>query len=245
VGGSNRLGSVLSVGVALHSPNRDIPRAEEADDIARQIGAKWTGAQVKAADGHAAFLLRAGFAVLAPDLRAHGASGGEIITYGIKEASDVHAWANRLFENQPVQHLYGLGPSLGGAVLLQSLPQEARFRAVVADCPFATFEEAAYDRMSRISRLPAAVFWPVVQTGFLYARLRYGIDLRQASPAATIRATAVPILLIHGTADSHISVRQSQELHALNPNVTHYGRSKVLSMLQASGKNRKRTPSEL
>jgi hypothetical protein len=247
------IGTVLSVGMALHAPRRDRPRPETADAIARQTGATWTDAQVTALDGarldawffkprqpngsvvillhgvgdtrsgvlgHAAFLLSGGFFVLTPDLRGHGASGGELITYGIKEASDEHAWADWLFRDPEVKRLYGLGESLGAAILLQSLPKEPRFRAVVAECPFATFEEVAYDRMAQISKMPKPVFWPVVHLGFLYARLRYGLDMWQASPAAAIRSTSVPVLLIHGTADTNIPLRHSQELHALNPGTT-------------------------
>jgi uncharacterized protein len=170
--------------------------------------------------GHAAFLLRNGFSVLTPDSRGHGASGGDLITYGIREAPDVHSWADWLLQHPEIKRLYGLGESLGAAVLLQSLPQEPRFRAVVAECPFATFEEISYDRMAHIARVPKPVFWPVVHLGFFYARVRYGVDMWQASPAVAIRSTTVPILLIHGTADTNIPVRHSEELHALNPTAT-------------------------
>src|SRR5260370_937178 len=41
----------------------------------------------------AQFLLRAGFMALTPDCRGHGASGGALISSGIREARDVHAGA--------------------------------------------------------------------------------------------------------------------------------------------------------
>jgi hypothetical protein len=165
----------------------------------------------------AAFLLRAGFTALTPDCRGHGASGGGFISYGIIETGDVHAWANWLFEHRPIQRLYGWGASMGAAILLQSLPVEPRFRALVADSPFATFEEVAYDRLSLVSGIWRPAFWPVVNIGLVYAQMRYGLDLRRASPASVVRTTHTPILLIHGTRDSHIPVRHSRELHALNP----------------------------
>jgi fermentation-respiration switch protein FrsA (DUF1100 family) len=170
--------------------------------------------------GQAAFLLRSGFSVLTPDSRGHGASGGDLITYGIREASDVHAWSDWLFQDSGRTRLYGLGESLGAAILLQSLPQEPRFRAIVAESPFAKFEEVAYDRMNQLSGLPKPVFWPVIHLGFLYVRVRYGLNMSQASPAAAIRSTTVPVLLIHGTADTNIPIRHSRELHALNPAAT-------------------------
>ena len=66
----------------------------------------------------------------APDSRA------ALVTYGVKEAEDIHLWADYLYRTQDVQNLYGLGDSMGGAVLLQSLPLEPRFQAVVAESAF-------------------------------------------------------------------------------------------------------------
>lgn len=169
---------------------------------------------------HATYLLQDGFTVVMPDARGHGSSGGSVISYGIRESADVHAWADWLFRARPIARLYGLGQSMGAAVLLESLPREPRFRAVAADCSFDTFEDIAYYRLEHASGLSRWASWPVVQTGFLYARLVYGLDLRKASPATAIRSTSVPVLLIHGTADANIPPGESVALHALNPQST-------------------------
>ena len=76
---------------------------------------------------HARYLLRSGFTVLMPDLRGHGSSGGSVIGYGIREAADVHAWADWFLRTRPIEHLYGLGQSMGAAVLLESLPRNRGF----------------------------------------------------------------------------------------------------------------------
>ena len=169
---------------------------------------------------HAGFLVRAGYTVLAPDCRGHGSSGGDVISYGIREADDVHRWADLLLRRPGIRRLYGIGQSMGASILLESLPREPRFRALVADCPFATFEEVACDRLEQRGMLGTAVSWPVVRMGFLYARLRYGLNLREASPAAAVRAAKIPILLIHGMLDANIPPRHSRQLHALNPATT-------------------------
>lgn len=170
--------------------------------------------------GQARFLLRDGYTVLLPDIRGHGLSGGAILTYGIRESGDVHAWVDWLLAPRPGYRLYGLGASLGAAILLQSLAVEPRFRAMVADSPFADFREVALDRMSQDSGFPRPAFQPVVAGGFLYARMRYGIDMRHASPAAVVRSTHVPVLLIHGLLDTNIPISHSRELHAANPTDT-------------------------
>lgn len=168
----------------------------------------------------ARILLDRGFTVLAPDSRGHGVSGGSMVTYGILEADDVHRWAGWLLARAGTGRLYGLGESLGAGILLESLRVEPRFRAVVAECPFATFEEIAFDRLNQYSHLPRFVLWPLVHGGRLYARARYGVDLRQASPAAAVARTRVPILLIHGDCDTNIPLRHSRELHRANPETT-------------------------
>ena len=169
---------------------------------------------------HADFLLRSGFTVLVPDVRGHGRSGGAITTYGVQEAGDVRCWTGRLLQNPAVHRLYGIGQSMGAAILIESLKVEPRFHAIVADCPFASFEEIAYERLHQVSGIPEPLFWPVVHLGNLYADLRYGVDLRQASPLNAIRVTQVPVLLIHGTADRNIPPHHSLELHAANPAAT-------------------------
>jgi uncharacterized protein len=167
--------------------------------------------------GHARFLLRHDFTVLTPDARGHGVSGGEPISYGLREADDLHRWAGWFCGRPGAGSLYGLGESMGAAILLQSLRVEPRFRAVVAESPFVTFEEVAYDRMRQFAGLNRVVAWPLVRPGLFYARALYGLDLHQASPATALRATKVPVLLIHGTADRNIPPRHSRALHALNP----------------------------
>jgi uncharacterized protein len=170
--------------------------------------------------GHAKFLLASGYTVLTPDSRAHGASGGPLVTYGVLESGDVHRWADLLLHRPGITRLYGAGQSMGAAILIQSLSCGSLFRAIAADCPFATFEQIAYDRLAQRGFGGRLVSAPVIGLGMFYARVRYGIDLRQASPAAALAKTQTPVLLIHGSADTNIPPRHSRQLHALNLTAT-------------------------
>ncbi|HEY7160388.1 MAG TPA: alpha/beta fold hydrolase, partial [Acidobacteriota bacterium] len=102
--------------------------------------------------GYIPLFLRNGYNVLTPDWRAHGESGGELVTYGIKEKADVTSWINWLQNSTDSRKYYALGESYGAAVLLQSLQNENRFWAVAAESSFATFREAAYDRGGQFIR---------------------------------------------------------------------------------------------
>jgi dipeptidyl aminopeptidase/acylaminoacyl peptidase len=160
-------------------------------------------------------LLRNNYAVLAPDSRLN------LVTYGVREAGDVHAWADYLYRTQPVKNLYGLGESMGASVLLQSLPLERRFEAVVAECPFSTFGALAHDRVMQQFGTDAwpvrAIAGPAIFSGLLYGRIQYGVDLAAASPLSAVRTTDTPILLIHGLDDTKIYPQHSRTLLMANP----------------------------
>jgi uncharacterized protein len=166
--------------------------------------------------GFAPMLLRHHYAVLDPDSRAHGESGGEIATFGFDEARDLSRWVDWLAGQNYRGCVYGLGESMGAAIVLQALPSEPRFCAVVAESPYASFREIGYDRLTQrfgngwwTRELLVA---PLVSEGFWYARLRYGIDLDQVSPATRVASTRVPVLLIHGMNDFNIVVRHCREI---------------------------------
>jgi pimeloyl-ACP methyl ester carboxylesterase len=178
------------------------------------------GARRESMMPHVRYLLAAGYTVLAPDQRAHGASGGDIETYGLREAGDVRHWLDLLASLHGNARLYGLGESLGAAVLIQALPAEKRLRAVVADCPFATFEDAAFDRLYRRLYLPRFLAWTPLHLGLAYSRAIHGVDLRESSPAAAMRSVTTPVLLIHGMDDRSTPLRHSRDLHAANPAAT-------------------------
>ncbi|HET6266679.1 MAG TPA: prolyl oligopeptidase family serine peptidase, partial [Acidobacteriota bacterium] len=111
--------------------------------------------------------------------------------------------------------------SLGGAVLLESLKGETRFAGVIAECPFASFREVAYDRVPYpigLGPWPGkTVFWPTVETGILWAKLYHHVDLDQASPADAVENTRTPILLIHGASDYQTPTYNSRLIQQNNP----------------------------
>src|ERR1700719_2077250 len=171
--------------------------------------------------GFAELFLSNGFAVLVPDSRAEGESGGDFPTYGLKESNDVHRWFEWLVMQQQPKCVFGMGESMGAAILLQSVEKENRFCAVVAESSFTSFRQIAYVRVGQFSHtgtwLGRIVLRPAVETAFLYGRLTRGINLADASPERSVVGSRVPILLIHGLADMNIPVQQSERIRAHDP----------------------------
>ena len=170
--------------------------------------------------GFAPLLLSGGYSVLAPDSRAHGESGGSLVTYGLLEKYDLLDWATRLRE-MGCTRLYALGESLGGAVALQASSVQPVFRAIVAECSYSDLRTIARERVEQMFGLPRVIGAPassaLVGSGLIYARLRYGLDLGQVSPESAIARTSTPILLIHGVDDWRTPPSHSEALARANP----------------------------
>jgi uncharacterized protein len=176
--------------------------------------------------GYARLFLDHGYAVLLPDARRHGESGGELATYGLKESDDIHRWVEWLYAHDltPGQCVYGFGESYGAALLLQSLAVEPRFCAVAVESAFSTAREMSFERVSGFLHLKVSfgktLGLPVIASAVLYARLRYGVDLLDANPLQAVKHSAVPVLLIHGAQDRNISPRHSMILAKAAPDHT-------------------------
>ena len=169
---------------------------------------------------HARFLLRHGYAVLAPDSRGHGESGGGAVSFGLREADDVRAWGDWLCQRLGIAGFVGLGQSMGAAVLINALPCEERLEMVVAESSFTSFREAAYDRLAGRARIPRwlahLAFRPVGELAFLYVRWRYGFNLHATRPVDAVRNAGDAVLLIHGSEDEAILARHSRRLQAVS-----------------------------
>jgi pimeloyl-ACP methyl ester carboxylesterase len=172
---------------------------------------------------YALMFLRAGYAVLLADSRGHGESGGALVTYGVLESEDVRRWsiwiadrAKTVAATGQAGCIYLFGESMGAAIALQATATVPDLCAVVAEAPFSSFLEIGYERIARGLgwKVDTAhvLAWPMVNTAFIYARLRYGLDFDRASPERALAASRVPALLIAATEDRNIPMRHSERI---------------------------------
>lgn len=145
---------------------------------------------------------KAGFDVLAYDSRAHGESGGDAATYGFHEKEDLRSVIASL-KPGPV---FVIGSSLGAAVALQTAALEPRISGVVAAESFADFRTVVNERA------PAIFTRSAVARSIALAEKESGFQIDAVSPAAAARSIQVPVLLIHGDADSATPPWHSQRI---------------------------------
>ncbi len=146
--------------------------------------------------------------VLMYDHRAHGASGGEYPTGGIKEAEDlllVTEWASRN-KGYKWNQMAWLGSSWGAAASLTAGATDKNPAFIVADAPFqnwysAVFERAIKDYGSGIKAIAPGVMKVV--------NMRSGVDYKEASSVNKAKEIEEPVLLIHSQGDQETSSDQS------------------------------------
>jgi alpha-beta hydrolase superfamily lysophospholipase len=165
--------------------------------------------------GHAEFLLRHGYSVVMMDSRAHGKSGGDMVTYGWKERYDTVAITDALYATEKVGHLHALGVSLGAAIALQSAAVEPRISAVSAEDPLANLREVSYDYagLDVSPFLGKTLFRPASIFALRALEKAGGFNPDEVSPEKSVAQRPFPVLLICGTNDHRIPCRHAEAIY--------------------------------
>lgn len=152
------------------------------------------------------------------DQRAHGESEGNTITFGIKEQFDVIDWISysiKRFGDDLKIVLYGI--SMGAATVLmaagQSLPNNVK--CVIADSPYSSPVEII-EKVGAEKGIPKLIVGALAVTG---AKIFGRFSLTSDSPVMAVKRAAVPILLMHGEADTFVPAYMSDEIYNSNQSV--------------------------
>ena len=155
------------------------------------------------------------------DQRANGKSGGNVITFGIKERQDVLCWVDyiidRFGKDTPII-LSGI--SMGGTTVLMTaemgLPKNVL--GIVADCPFSE-PKAIISKVVKDKKIPPKLVMPFINLG---AKLFGGFGLDEASALKSVKASKVPILIIHGEKDDFVPCYMSDEIYNSGKEIVTY-----------------------
>ena len=162
----------------------------------------------------AARLVEACFNVLLFDLRAHGSSGGDRITGGIDEAQDVLGAYDYLQSRDAQSHRIGvIGRSMGAGAAVLAAAAEPDIRALVLDSTYAEVNDLISFEIARKTPVPEWVAPVFIPGASLLANVLYGIDLSKLAPENAIKSVDVPILVIHGNADTRIPTEHGIRVH--------------------------------
>jgi len=159
---------------------------------------------------------KAGYRVAIVDLRGHGGSSGESLTYGVRESQDLSQVIDELEARGLVAGKIGVfGHSYGAATAIQLAAIDPRVSAIVAAAPFADLRDEVPHYVRTI--LPGVGH--LLSKGYFNEVIdeagRIGdFDPDDASAEVAITQTVAPVLLLHGLDDLVIPPEHSLRIYA-------------------------------
>lgn len=159
-------------------------------------------------------LAQAGFRCAVLDLRGHGASTGDHISFGAFESQDITQVLDDLARRGWDVSRVGLfGVSYGASIALLTAGHDSRVNTVVALEPFASAERAVPELMRAAFANEAR---GITDRQFAAAHVKEakiaGFRWSQADIQAALARTSAPVLFIHGEKDGWLSPDHSREL---------------------------------
>lgn len=227
--GGSILARPVNWSVAAPAPPGQRVELRSSDGVALE-GSYWPGAQE---DGPAVLLLHGinndrtifarhvpwlnglGYAVLAIDLRGHGASAAVERTFGWRESADAEAALAWLRRRTPARKVGVIGVSLGGAAVLLGGDGPLPADALILHAVYPNLRKAILNRLER-SGSPTAARLAEPMLSY-QSWLRYGVSPDRISPQEGLRRFRGAVLVIGGTADRDTRIEDSRALYEAAP----------------------------
>lgn len=159
------------------------------------------------------YYLRKGYSLLLVDARAHGMSEGTYIGFGCLDRRDALDWLEWIIERcgEDVEILMH-GTSMGGATVLMAsgLELPTQVKGIVSDCGFTSPKDVFTHVLHSMYHLPA---FPAIPAANLMNKRLAGYGMDECNAAREVRNATVPILVIHGSADTFVPVSMCEEIY--------------------------------
>lgn len=158
------------------------------------------------------YLEELGYNLFIPDLRGHGNSEGDYIGFGWPDRLDLIDWIDLLLADEnPEMEIYLHGLSMGAAAVLmmsgEAMPDN--IKGIIADSPYTSVYDLFAYQLKRMYHLPAI---PILPAMSIVTKSRADYSLTEASTVKQVKKAEVPILYIHGAADTFVPHEMSEEL---------------------------------
>ena len=159
--------------------------------------------------------------ILLVDARMHGESGGDFYSYGYHEQQDLAdwiAWTDETLGKQTYL-IWGIASGANTALFADanSLLSADNVAGIVAESPYGSLHELAWDNMFKWYTLPAVPFLYAIEFRLSISKADFGAsDLKLANVIGDTDS-GIPVLFLYSTGDEFISSDYSIELYNVFP----------------------------
>ena len=143
------------------------------------------------------------FNILIPDDRAHGKSQGNWIGMGWLDSKDLLKWIEKITDEDKDARIVLYGVSMGGATVMMAsgLDLPSNVKCIIEDCGYSS----VYDEFAFILKHYVHLNrWPFLFSMNIASKPVAGYGLKEASSLSMLEKTNLPMLFIHGTADTFV-----------------------------------------
>lgn len=151
----------------------------------------------------AQFYYKKGYSVILINQRSRGISEGRYCTMGAFEGKDVRKWIDFVLEQDSQAEIVLHGISMGGATVMNAcgseLPENVIF--AVEDCGFTSTWDIFALKLKGMFKLPP---FPILNFASFMSKIRTGASFGDGNCLKSVRNCKIPMLFIHGTADSFV-----------------------------------------
>lgn len=154
-----------------------------------------------------------------PDARGHGNSEGDYMTFGCMDRFDGLSWVEYIRELYRSEdeagrlEIYLYGVSMGGATvcMMSGLELPSCVKGIISDCAFTSPEEIFSNVLKAQYHLPAA---PILIPAGMMCQAAAGYSFYECSASEAVKKASVPMLFIHGTADTFVPYEMCSEIYS-------------------------------
>ena len=158
-----------------------------------------------------------GYNIFLPDLRGQGKSDNQYIQMGWKDRKDLLDWLpviNGIYGD--TTHIVMHGISMGASALMmvsgEQLPHNVK--CLVEDCGYTSVWDQFHNEMTQAYKLPA---FPLLYTTSWYCKWKEGWSFKEASALEQVKKCHLPMLFIHGDADTYVPTWMVHALYQAKP----------------------------
>ncbi len=150
------------------------------------------------------------FNVLVVENRAHGASEGDCVGFGLRDSKDLLKWIEFVNQKLPNGKIVLFGLSMGATAVCmasgQNLPKNVV--AAISDSAFANGDQQIRSVLKKYS-----IFGSLIRV-HLYSFLKriHGFDIKEVDAAKAVRSSEIPLLFIHSKTDEFVPVENVYQL---------------------------------
>lgn len=158
-----------------------------------------------------------GYNILLPDLNYHGDSGGRAIQMGWKDRLDVLRWmeiADGLFGGRTQQVVHGISMGAATTMMVSGEEQRPYVKCFVEDCGYTSVWDEFSKELGEQFKLPD---FPLLYVASGLCKLKFGWSFREASALDQVARCRLPMLFIHGDADTYVPTWMVYPLYEAKP----------------------------